>query len=421
MREPMRFVANPHPRGGGAQAGASASTTGPGPGAGSRHGTGHGATVGPFPEPDAGSADQPPSDTSGSGTRTAGDCLLVTRDEALADHVALVAAAAGAILHVARAPSLGRPDPGGVILLGPDAADAETAQRGAGTVIMVGYAESEDGLWKAAARRPGARVAVLPRAAAWLGEFLGELGLRRGPGRVLLVAGTAGGAGTTTVAALTAAAATLEGQRTLLIDADPHSPGLWPMLRPAASGTVGWEDLALSRGQVAPSQLAEILPVVQGMAVLTWADRSPSGELPGRVLGEVVAASRRIFDAVVVDAGRVAGLDASLVAVADLALAVVPSRSVASPGWFPDPAVDALRWQAVVTGRLPAGADAARIASASGLEAAGFLPDLRAIRNAAADGRLLSCLGRRNVRAMLRPLVAACRASAVAPRRGLAA
>lgn len=414
MREPRRFVAVPQDRWGRRPAGGVERTP---PGGVERRPSGGvdaGALVGPAPAAGQAAATL----TRDAEGLVGGDCLLVTRDDALADHVALVAAAAGAALHVARDASGAPPEPGNVLLLGPDAALADIALRTGGPVILVGYAESEDALWRVAARRPGSRVAVLPRAAAWLGEFLGELGLRGGQGRVLLVAGTAGGAGTTTVAALAAGSATLDGSRTLLIDADPHSPGLWPVLRPESSGMVGWEDLSRSRGQVAPAQLAEILPLAQGTAVLTWSAREPGRHLPVQVLGEVVAAARRIYDVVVVDGGRSAGLDAALVAVADRGLAVVPARSGTAAGWLLGPHGSALPWGAVVTGRLHPGSDASRVAAGFGLEAVCFFPESKAVGAACAEGRLLAVLGRRALRSAVRPLVAACRAPAAVPVTG---
>ncbi|MET1034591.1 MAG: hypothetical protein ABWX68_05070 [Arthrobacter sp.] len=349
--------------------------------------------------PDASAVPAPPTDPPRSA-----DCLLITGDGALADQVALVAAAAGAVLSVRRDAAAARPHRASVLLLGPDAAVADAAHRVGTAAVLVGHAADEDVLWRVAARHPGARVAVLPRASAWLGEFLGELGLRGGPGRVLLVAGASGGAGTTTLAVLAAAAATLQGARTLLIDADPHSRGLWPILKPRVPDGVGWEDLARSRGQVAPAHLAEILPLAQGTAVLTWGSRSRGDLTPMPVLGEVVAAARRIYDTVVVDAGRSAGVDPSLCALADEGLEVLSAGTPAHPSLMDHGAGSALPWGAAVTGRLPTGEDAARIAERTGLQLACYLPALRAVPRAAADGMLVSVLGRRGVRRLLEPL-----------------
>ncbi|MFB0834814.1 hypothetical protein ACX8Z9_10700 [Arthrobacter halodurans] len=377
---------------------------------GPREGADEGLAADPDPAPAPGQTpDTSPAPAPPTDPPRAADCLLITGDGVLADQVALVAAAAGAVLSVRRDAAAARPEPASVLLLGPDAAVADAAHRAGTAAVLVGHAADEDVLWRVAARHPGARVAVLPRASAWLGEFLGELGLRGGPGRVLLVAGASGGAGTTTLAVLAAAAATLQGARTLLIDADPHSRGLWPILKPRVPEGVGWEDLARSRGQVAPAHLAEILPLAQGTAVLTWGSRSRGDVTPMPVLGEVVAASRRIYDTVVVDAGRSAGVDPSLCALADEGLEVWSAGTPAHPSLMDHGAGAALPWGVAVTGRLPSGEDAARIAARTGLRLACYLPPLRAVPRAAADGMLVSVMGRRGVRRLLEPLGALAR------------
>ncbi|MGG5752005.1 hypothetical protein ACQ3I4_05200 [Zafaria sp. Z1313] len=343
-------------------------------------------------------AARPPEPSAGT------DCLLRTRHDALADHVALIAAAAGAVLRVEREPDP-RPGPGcAALLLGPDGVGSADGSPPGTPVILTGYPEDAEVLWRAAARRPGARVAVLPQAAAWLGEFLGELGLKGGPGTVRLFAGAAGGAGTTTTALLHAAAATLDGARTLFIDADPFSPGVWPLLGGDRAGVLGWEDLARSHGRMAPSQLAEVLPLAQGTAVLSWSERGPAAELPGGVLHEVVAAARRIYDLVVVDAGRAAGTGPSVAALADEAVAVLPARRpVGTPGAPADAQGPA--WTGAVVGRLPAGSDARAVAAAAGLGLAAYVPWSRAVERAAGEGRLVAALSRRSVRAAVGTLV----------------
>ncbi|WP_149956076.1 hypothetical protein [Zafaria cholistanensis] len=352
-------------------------------------------------------------------------CLLATGDDALADAVALVAAAAGIRLSVLReVPPPGTP--ASALLLGPDFAGAEVPGWDARPVVLLGHPPEEELLWRVAAQRPGARVAVLPRAAAWLGEYLGELGLRGGTGRVLVLAGAAGGTGTSTLAALVAGASSLAGARTVLIDADPHSCGMWPVLKPHIPDGAGWEDLGRSSGQLPPAQLAEVLPLAQGAAVLTWSGGPSRTDLPPGLLGEAVSAARRIFDAVVVDAGRTAGIDPALATLADTGLAVLPAgrlhtpvpgvRSGASWGGRPSGSRDGSQvggavfgegpfWQAAVVGRLGVGLDAGRVAAAAGLSLGGYLPWLRIVSRSALEGRLITALARRRVRAPIEELL----------------
>lgn len=333
-------------------------------------------------------------------------CLLVTREDGLADHVALVAAACGAVLVVER--DLPERLPAGctLALLGPDAADTDPSQQLPVPVVLVGFAPDRDALWRAAARSPGVRVAILPEASAWLGEFLGERGLHAGRGRLTLVSGASGGTGTTTLAVLVALACSRAGVRSLVVDADPHSSGIWPLLGRQGTSGVGWEDLTRSHGRIAPGHLAGILPEVGGTAVLTWTGSDPV-PLARATVNEVLAAARRTYDSVVVDAGRVAGLDETLAGMAD-AVVVVGSAAAPAGGRLPVPIGRTARapWRLVVTGRLPAGADAARIASAFGLELLAYVPPLPALAAAASEGRLGTVLARPRTRRRIDPLMA---------------
>ncbi|WP_372697172.1 septum site-determining protein Ssd [Arthrobacter sp. JSM 101049] len=367
------------------------------------------------PPPTAEVVGRPPADTApwpGSGMPAdARDgepvgCLLVTRDDGLADHVALVAAACGAVLVVERYLPDRLPAGCTLALLGPDAADTDPAQRPVVPVVLVGFAPDRDGLWRAAARNPGVRVAILPEASAWLGEFLGEQGLHAGRGRVTLVAGASGGTGTTTLAVLAGLAGGRRGVRSLVVDADPHSNGIWPLLGRQRTIGVGWEDLTRSHGRIAPGHLAGILPDVAGTAVLTWTGGAPV-PLPKATVNEVLAAARRTYDSVVVDVGRIAGLDETLAGLAD-SVVVVASAATPGPGQplAPGGREGRAPWRLVVTGRLPAGADAARVASASGLELLAYVPPMPALAAAAAEGRLGTALVRPRTRRRIEWLVA---------------
>ncbi|WP_417234704.1 septum site-determining protein Ssd [Arthrobacter sp.] len=345
----------------------------------------------------------PPPPASGDGAATT--CLLVTRDDGLADHVALIAAACGVVLAVERRPP--DPWPAGctLALLGPDAVLDPSAAGPRVPVVLVGFASDRDGLWRVAARQPGVRVAILPEASAWLGEFLGERELHAGHGRLTVFAGGTGGTGTTTLAVLTALYAGRKGTRSLVVDADPHSRGIWALLGRPAAGGVGWEDLMRSRGQIAPGHLAGILPQVGGTSVLTWTHGQPA-PVRGAILHEVIAAARRSFDAVVVDAGRSAGLGETLVQLADSVLVVASAAVPGSPQAFTPVGPDAgTTWRIVVTGSLPAGMDAPRVAAAAGLELLAYVPPTPALAAASAEGRLGSVLTRPRIRRRVEALL----------------
>lgn len=351
------------------------------------------------PMPPAGREEAGGGESAGTG------CLLVTRDEQLADHVALIAAACGVVLLLHRSVPEAVPDGCSMVLLGPDAAPECPAGGFRVPVVLIGFGRDGEDLWRAAARDPGARVAVLPEAAAWLGEYLGERALHSGRGRVTVFSGATGGAGTTTLAVLAAVGAARRGVRSLLVDADPHSRGLWPLLgRPAVSG-VGWEDFMRSRGRIAPGHLAEVLPSSEGTTVLTWTGGLPA-PVPPAMVNEVIAASRRTFDTVVVDAGRTAGVDQTLSSLADSVIVVAPGTMTgAGPPVPGDGPAHRSPCRLVVTGRLPTGVDAGRLASATGLELLGYVPASAAFSAAAGEGRLGGVLTRRRLRRRLAGIV----------------
>lgn len=322
-------------------------------------------------------------------------CVLLTRDVELAQALALIAVGAGVQLVQCREVAQAIEYRDAVVLVGHDCA-GEGAHAFPGVpVVLTGVEEHQDVLWRAAARVPGARVAVLPHGAAWLGEYLGEMGLRAGAACITLLAGGCGGAGTSTLAALLAANHVLEGQRTLLLDADRQSTGLWPVLRAREPEGIGWEDLQHSRGALAPGQLAEILPLAQGSAVLSWV-REPACFVPDEslVVG-VLAASRRIYDRIVIDAGRMPGVLPGVLGLSDERLLVMPVRCALNKSMRLDPREN---WSAVFTGTLPSGTDTRALAAALDMDLCGYLPRLKVIERSAGEGRLMSVLARTALR-----------------------
>ena len=341
-----------------------------------------------------------PSDAETTGGRPAelARAVLLSRDVELAQALASIAVGAGIELVLAHDGAHPEACGNEVILVGADAV-AELGAIAAGcTLILTGTQEHQDILWRAAAASPGARVAILPQATAWLGEYLGELGLHAGRAHVTIVAGARGGVGTSTFAALLAASATLAGQRTLLLDADPHSPGFWPVLRARAADGLGWEDLENSRGQLSPGQLAEILPLAQGTAVLSWI-RDPGAFVPSvALLSEVLAASRRIYERIVIDAGHIGSVPAAMTALATTRLLLLGAGSSYTPGAGQRLGDQAHPWRLIVSGKLTSGTDTRIVAQRAGLELAGYFAPRRSIARAAAAGGLMNVLVHRSLR-----------------------
>ena len=321
--------------------------------------------------------------------------VLLTRDSQLAQNVAMIAVGAGVELEQCTM----LPQPGSyanaVLLVGPDCVAEMPGTFLSQRVVLTGHSQYQDILWKAAAATPGARVAVLPQGSAWLGEYLGAMGLQSGAARVTLLAGACGGAGTSSLAALLAANHALEGKRTLLVDADQNSTGLWQILRVKEPEGIGWEDLQQSRGALAPGHLAEILPLAQGSAVLSWV-REPNSFTPHEaLLMEVLSAARRIYQHIIIDVGRAHGILPGLLTISDDYLLVTPVRTACGTSMGRLPAV---AWSIVLTGKLRSGIDTRALAARHSMNLGGYLPYLRTIERSATEGRLMSVLARASIR-----------------------
>lgn len=321
--------------------------------------------------------------------------ILFTRDNQLAQNVAMIAVGAGVELE--QCTTLTQPSSyaNAVVLVGPDCVGEIPGTFLGHRVVLTGRSEDQDILWKAAAATPGARVAVLPQGSAWLGEYLGAMGLQVGAARVTLLAGACGGAGTSSLAALLAANHALQGERTLLVDADQNSTGLWQILRVNEPEGIGWEDLEQSRGALAPGHLAEILPLAQGSAVLSWV-REPHSFTPNEaLLMEVLSAARRIYQHIIIDVGRAHGIFPGLLTISDDHLLVMPIRTACakSMGRLPEVA-----WSIVLTGKLRSGIDTRALAASHAMELGGYLPYLKTIERSATEGRLMSVLARASIR-----------------------
>lgn len=321
--------------------------------------------------------------------------ILFTRDIQLAQNVAMIAVGAGVELE--QCTTLTEPNSyaNAVVLVGPDCVGEIPGTFLGRRVVLTGRSEDQDILWKAAAATPGARVAVLPQGSAWLGEYLGAMGLQVGAARVTLLAGACGGAGTSSLAVLLAANHALEGERTLLVDADQNSTGLWQILRVNEPEGIGWEDLQQSRGALAPGHLAEILPLAQGSAVLSWV-REPNSFTPNEaLLMEVLSAARRIYQHIIIDVGRAHGIFPGLLTISDDHLLVMPIRIACakSMGRLPEVA-----WSIVLTGKLRSGIDTRALVASHSMELGGYFPYLKTIERSATEGRLMSVLARTSIR-----------------------
>lgn len=232
-------------------------------------------------------------------------CTLVTEDRWLIEQVAGIAlGAAVRINHCSSVDQLDQVQVNGPVLWGVDALTQVGGTRNDPCDVLLGNAVDSEQLWLMASTKPRTRVAVLPHASGWLGEYLGQWALRSGRGHTLVLSGLAGGIGTSTLSSLLAHAGTLSGLNALLVDLDPFSSSLWPMLHWQTASGIGWEQLQTSGGILAAHQFREALARTQETAVLTWQQEPCRFEVDESLMVRVLAAARQAFDLVVIDTGR---------------------------------------------------------------------------------------------------------------------
>ncbi len=233
--------------------------------------------------------------------------LLVSNDPALVDDVLRLAAANGVEVHLApdgdsaRARWSGAP----LVLVGADLAAtvAGTRPLRRPDVLLVTRSPSQDD-WQNAVGVGAEQVAVLPEAERWLIDRLADSaeGQPR-HGVVLAVVGAGAGSGGSTFAVTTALAGAARGLRVLLVDADPSSAGLDLLLGIEDEPGTRWSDLAAVRGRVSAADLADALPSMNGVSVLSSGRARDVTMLP-EAMSTVLDAGERGFDLVVVDVAR---------------------------------------------------------------------------------------------------------------------
>jgi secretion/DNA translocation related CpaE-like protein len=255
--------------------------------------------------------------------------LVVSSDEDLLDDLLRLLAAAGTEPELAAGgPGLRRAYRCAPLVL----AGADALSRGAlrglprrPGVVVVSARELPPTEWAAAVEVGAERVAVLPADETWL--LSRAAAAMRSPvdrGQVIVVAGSCGGAGASTVAAAVALAAT---PGVLLVDADPWGAGLDLLLGAEHTEGLRWPELAGLRGRVDGDALVASLPEVEGVHVLA-ASRAVPVPVPDEALTAVVEGVRLSGRPVVVDLPRAAGESSSeaVLADADLAVLLVPAR-----------------------------------------------------------------------------------------------
>ncbi|GGU71827.1 septum formation initiator [Streptomyces albospinus] len=310
--------------------------------------------------------------------------MLITEDEELLDDLLRLCAAAGALPEVGHGPPAGkeRGESASLVIVGADcAARLSGGGRRAG-VILVGRDADDTALLRQAVAIGAERVLALPEGERWLVDRIADAVEGVGPPALTVgVIGGRGGAGASTLAGALAVTAARTGERTLLVDGDPLGGGIDVLLGGEKEKGLRWPAFAESRGRVAGGALAESLPRLHSLRVLSW-DRGTEVAIPPAAMRAVLAAARRRGGVVVVDLPRrVDETAAEALAQVDLGLLLVPAelRAVAAARRVADGVRMVLRDVRVVACGAPGlqrggGLPAAEVARLLRLPLAGELP-----------------------------------------------
>ena len=307
--------------------------------------------------------------------------LLVTADPDVLDELLRVAATAGVEVDVAPdgAAARGRWATAAVVVVGQDAAASCARSRlpRRPRIVLLGDDLDDAGVWQLAVEVGAEHVAFLPDGEDWLVASLVDAAEGSGrEGVVVAVVGGRGGAGATTLASALAVTAARTGLDVLLVDGDPLGGGIDLVFGGETDRGLRWPDLGGTRGRVPAAALADALPRMAGLSVLSW-DRGAAAAVPSEAMLGVLSAGRKAHDLVVVDlplaadeAARVA-LDAAgcvlLVVPAEVRAAAAASRVAARVGLL------CRDLRLVVRGPAPSGLEGSAIAAALGLPLAGVL------------------------------------------------
>ena len=307
--------------------------------------------------------------------------LVVTSDPDVLEELLRVAATAGAELDVAPDAAAARRcwTTAALVVVAADAAPGCARLRlpRRPGVVLLGDDLDDAGVWQLAVEVGAEHVAFLPDGEEWLVSALTDAAEGAGAdGTLVAVVGGRGGAGATTLACALAVTATRAGRSALLVDGDPLGGGIDLVFGGETDRGLRWRDLDSTRGRVPAAALAEALPRMSGLSVLSW-DRGAASAVPADAMTAVLGAGRRAHDLVVVDLPRAVD-DAARVALAaaSCVLLVVPAevRAAAAAGRVAASVGLLCRdLRLVVRGPGPTGLPAATIADALGLPLVGHL------------------------------------------------
>jgi secretion/DNA translocation related CpaE-like protein len=234
--------------------------------------------------------------------------LVITADLEALDELLRLAAIAGTEVDVAHDLPAARPHwaSAPLVVVGADLVERVARSRLGRRpgLVVLGHDLDDAGIWQRAVEVGAEHVVFLPDAEAWLVEALADA-VEGGSaeGVVVAVVGGRGGAGATCLAAALAVAAARRSRRALLLDGDPLGGGIDLVLGGELATGLRWPDLGATRGRLPAAALADALPALHGLSVLSW-DRGDPAEPSVEAVRAVLGAARRSCDLVVADLPR---------------------------------------------------------------------------------------------------------------------
>ncbi|CAN5197294.1 septum site determining protein [soil metagenome] len=334
--------------------------------------------------------------------------LLITRDEHLLDDALRVLAAADVIPYVCAdvTEARGRWTHASSVIVCEDFAEAmaRTDPPRRDDVFLV-HRGGDPGLWRQAVRLGASHVFSLEADEEQLVEAIARAREGRGEACLIGVMGGCGGAGASTLAAALAMSGARRGLTTLLIDGDPLGGGIDLIVGIEHAAGARWPEFTRTHGRINGAALREVLPVVDGLATLSW-DRGEPCEISAETMGSIVGAGVSSHDLVVVDLPRVFGPVADQVLrSATTTLMVVPEdiRSIGAAQRSRDHLLWRTRDVALVARRRSGGMDAALVSDALALPVIARLRDDKRMAGSvdAGEGPLVGRSLRRGCRGIL--------------------
>ncbi|WP_232247522.1 septum site-determining protein Ssd [Kitasatospora azatica] len=306
--------------------------------------------------------------------------LILTQDEALAEHLLRLCAAVGTEpqLLTESPPPRQLWETAPLVLLGDDQYERCTGLSRRTGVVLLGLDPDDCETWVRGVQLGAEQVLFLPDAQAWLLDRLADaMEGAVAPALTVAVVGGRGGAGASTLACALAVTAARAGHRTTLIDGDPMGGGVDVLFGGEGADGLRWPELVGARGRVNSTELAQALPQLYGITVLSW-DRGETRAVPPEAMRSVLVAARRRGGLVVLDLPRQLEPSASeALEQTDTGLLLIPSelRSVAAAGRVAAAVgIHLSDLRAVVRRPGPVGLRSREIARGLGLPLAGEIP-----------------------------------------------